>query len=177
MPAVETFVTAGAPAGRLGAIRRLLTVAFDGEFGDGDWSNTLVGTHLTAVQDAEVVSHVAVVPRMIDVGDLAVSTGYVEAVATAPAWRGQGLASRLMEEAGRLIGRHHGMGALSTGAPGFYERLGWEVWRGPTYVRTSAGTVRTEDEDGGVMVLRVPAGAVLDLGLAITCQARDGDDW
>jgi aminoglycoside 2'-N-acetyltransferase I len=177
MVEIERFATGDAPIGRLEEVRRLLDAAFDGDFGEGDWSNTLGGRHLTAVDDGAVISHVAIVPRILDVAGVSVPTGYVEAVATAPARRGQGLATRLMEEAGRLIRGRYRLGALSTGMPGFYERLGWEVWRGPTFVQTPAGTVRSEDEDGGVMVLRFPTGAAVDLGRAIACQARHGDDW
>ena len=57
----------------------------------------------------------------------------------------------------------------------FYERLGWQRWLGPTYVRRSDGVVRTPDEDDGVMVL-VTATAV-DLTAPITCEERPGDDW
>ena len=70
------------------------------------------------------------------------------------------------------------LGALSTGAHAFYGRLGWERWRGPTYVRTSGGAIeRTEDEDDGVMVLRFGPSADLDLTLPICCEDRPGDAW
>jgi hypothetical protein len=60
---------------------------------------------------------------------------------------------------------------------GVYERLGWERWRGPTYVRRGADLVRTEDEDDGVMVLRFGPSAGLDLTAPIACTERGGDDW
>jgi aminoglycoside 2'-N-acetyltransferase I len=61
--------------------------------------------------------------------------------------------------------------------PGFYERLGWERWLGPTSVRTATGTERTPDDDGGIMILRTPASPGLDLTANIACDWRDGDVW
>ncbi len=68
-------------------------------------------------------------------------------------------------------------GALSTGRHGFYERLGWERWHGPTFVRHGPELVRTEDEDDGVMVLRFDRSLAVDLSGSISCEARTGDDW
>ena len=124
-----------------------------------------------------LVAHAAVVPRRLEVGDRAVEAGYVEAVATAPARQGEGLGTLAMVEVDRLLRRDHEMGALSTGASRFYERLGWERWRGPTFVRRGAEVVRTPDEDDGIMVLRFGPTATLDLTAPIACEARAGDDW
>ena len=71
----------------------------------------------------------------------------------------------------------HDLGALSTGSPGFYGRLGWERWRGPTYVRRGDDLVRTPDEDAGIMVLRFGPSAGVDLAAPISSEARAGDDW
>ena len=60
----------------------------------------------------------------------------------------------------------------------FYERLGWERWQGPTYVRTAVGELhRTEEDDDGVMVLRTGPTADLDLTGPLACEERPGDDW
>ncbi len=69
------------------------------------------------------------------------------------------------------------MGALSTSKQRFYERLGWERWLGPTFVRRGGGVVRTPDEDDGIMVLRFGASREVDRTAAISCEARSGDDW
>jgi len=66
---------------------------------------------------------------------------------------------------------------LVHGRHGFYERLGWERWRGPTFVRHGPELVRTEDEDDGVMVLRFDRSLAVDLSGSISCEARTGDDW
>jgi hypothetical protein len=59
----------------------------------------------------------------------------------------------------------------------FYERLGWERWQGPTFVRRGEALVRTEEEDDGIMVLRPGPGVRIDLRASISCEARAGDDW
>ncbi len=124
-----------------------------------------------------VVAHAAVVGRELHVDGRPIDTGYVEGVGTAPAHQGEGLGTLAMREIGDLIRRHHDLGALATSAHGFYERLGWERWRGPTFVRTDGGLVRTPDEDDGIMVLRFGPTAAVDLGAALSCEARRGDDW
>jgi aminoglycoside 2'-N-acetyltransferase I len=124
-----------------------------------------------------VVAHAAVVGRELHVDGRAVDTGYVEGVGTAPARQGEGLGTLAMREIGDLIRRHHHLGALATSAHGFYERLGWERWRGPTFVRTGGALVRTPDEDDGIMVLRFGPSSTVDLGAALSCEARRGDDW
>ena len=99
-------------------------------------------------------------------------------VATAPARQGEGLGSLAMAEVARIVSRDDELGALSTSAHGFYERLGWERWEGPTYVRRRSGeTVRSEDEDDGIMVLRFGVTAGLDLTNPLSCDERTGDDW
>jgi hypothetical protein len=65
---------------------------------------------------------------------------------------------------------NHALGALSTGTHVFYERFGWQRWRGPTFVDGLRGRERTADEDGGVMVLRTPRSPRLDLDGAIVCD-------
>ena len=124
-----------------------------------------------------VVAHASVVPRELHVDGRPVDTGYVEGVGTAPARQGEGLGTLAMREIDDLIRRHHGLGALATSAHGFYERLGWERWRGPTSVRREGELVRTPDEDDGIMVLRFGPSAAADLGAPLSCEARRGDDW
>jgi aminoglycoside 2'-N-acetyltransferase I len=124
-----------------------------------------------------VVAHAAVVPRELHVDVRPVDTGYVEGVGTAPGRQREGLGTLAMREIDVLIRRHHDLGALSTSAHGFYERLGWDRWRGPTFVRTDDGVVRTPDEDDGIMVLRFGPSTGVDLGAPLSCEARRGDDW
>src|SRR5207249_1344046 len=77
------------------AIRGILVDAFadegpDEQFTDADWQHALGGTHVVLDAGGEIVSHASVVERELRVGGRPLRTGYVEAVATAPAWRGRG---------------------------------------------------------------------------------------
>jgi aminoglycoside 2'-N-acetyltransferase I len=159
------------------AARPLLDEAFGGRFDDTDWEHALGGWHVLVTEGGTLVAHAAVVPRDLHVDGRPVDAGYVEAVATTPARQGEGLGTLALREVDRLLRSHHQLGALSTGAHGFYERLGWERWLGPTFVRTGEGAVRTRDEDDGIMVLRFGSTATVDLGAPLSCEAREGDDW
>ncbi len=82
-----------------------------------------------------------------------------------------------MTQIGNLIRKSYPLGVLSTGAHGFYETLGWERWRGPTFVDASEGRTPTPDDDGDIMVLRTPRSPRLDLDGPIVCDWRPGDVW
>jgi aminoglycoside 2'-N-acetyltransferase I len=75
------------------------------------------------------------------------------------------------------IQAHYEFGVLGTGSQPFYERLGWEIWRGPSFVRLAGGDQPTPDEDGYIMVLRTPATATVDVTGPISCEWRRGDVW
>lgn len=177
MPAVRRFTTAEASADLLAELRRFLVDAFEGEFTEEDWEHTLGGWHVVVSDNDVVVSHAAVVPRALEVGGRALHTGYVEGVATAPGRRREGLGSVAMDAVAEDVRREFEMGALATSAQGFYARLGWERWRGPTFVRYGSEAARTEEEDDGVMVLRFGPSGTVDLTGPISCEARRGDDW
>ena len=160
---MRTFPTSEAEPGTLAAARALMDDAFGDRFSDEDWEHALGGWHGVVEVEGAVVSHAAVVERTLEVDGRPYRTGYVEAMATAPAQQGAGLGSLLMVEAAAVIRAGFDLGALATGRHAFYERLGWERWRGPTYVRTASGLVRTEAEDDSILVLRHGATAGLDL--------------
>ena len=176
---LRSATTAELTAAELEALRRLLFAAFGGRFDAQDWEHTLGGVHVLAFEGDQVVAHGAVVPRVLTVADRELPTGYVEGVATRADRRGRGLATLVMREVGRVIERDHELGALSdgTGIPGFYQRLGWESWQGPTWVAGPRGRERTADDDGSLLVLRSPATAGLDPTAPITCDWRPGDVW
>ena len=129
----------------------------DGDFSTDDVAHAMGGIHWLAEGRGRIVGHASVVPRLLEADGVPVATGYVEAVATHPDWRrprdreppddpGE-RAHRRDVRAGRPVAR------TSTAC---MRGLGWERWRGPTYVRTADGLVRTEDEDDGIMILRTP---------------------
>jgi aminoglycoside 2'-N-acetyltransferase I len=179
MTRMRNAVTAELSAGELEAVRRLLFDEFGERFDRYDWEHTLGGTHVLAVEDDGPVAHAAVVPRTLQAGGRRLATGYVEGVATRADRRRRGLATLVLREAGRLIEAGYQLGALGdgTGIPGFYQRLGWELWQGPTWADTPDGRVRTAEEDGSVLVLRTPATGELDPAAALVCDWREGDLW
>jgi len=179
MTLLRTAVTAELTAGELAALRRMVFEAFGGRFDEHDWEHTLGGIHVLVVDGGEPVAHGAVVPRVLVAGGHEVHTGYVEGVATRADRRGHGLATAVMREVGRVIRDGHELGALSDGTriPGFYQRLGWEAWRGPTFVAGPEGPVRTEEDDGGILVLRTRATAGLELTGPLVGDWRAGDVW
>lgn len=125
-------------------------------FTDQDWGHAVGGVHVIAEADGRVVAHASVVRRQLHTAGHRLRTGYVEAVATRPSHQRRGLGSLVIGEVGELIDRTYRLGALATGVVGFYESLGWVAWDGPTFVRTTAGNVRTPDEDGNVFVRLTP---------------------
>jgi aminoglycoside 2'-N-acetyltransferase I len=182
MLTVRSVRTHELPSRQLSEIRALLDAAFldhpDGEFTDDDWGHTIGGLHVVVLENDLVVAHASVVPRVIEVGGVPFRTGYVEGVATLPDRRGQGLGTLAMQSITQRIRAAEELGVLGTGAYRFYERLGWERWQGPSFVRHTDGSVgRTPGDDDGLMVLRAGPSAGIDLASSITCHDRPGDCW
>jgi aminoglycoside 2'-N-acetyltransferase I len=169
--------TAELSPAELRAIRALLDAAFEGRFSDDDWHHALGGVHALVREADTPVAHASVVPRTLIAGDRPLAVGYVEGVATRPDRRRRGYANRAMEAIDGIIAADFDLGALSTGVPGLYARLGWESWRGPTYVDAPQGRLRTADEDDGIMVLRTARSSDLDLTSELVCDWRPGDVW
>lgn len=159
------------------AVRSLMDLAFEGDYSDDDWDHGLGGWHVLAGPPEAPVAHASVVERTIHVGAQTWRTGYVESVATAPEHHRRGHGSAVMLRINELIEEHFDLGMLATGVPRFYHRLGWTLWLGPTSVRHGETTVRSPDADGAIMALRVGPSRELDVRLAISCEARPGDDW
>jgi aminoglycoside 2'-N-acetyltransferase I len=151
--------------------------AAEGTFTEQDWGHAVGGVHVLAEADGRIVAHASVVERELHAAGHRLQTGYVEAVATRPSHQRRGLGSLVIGAAGELIDRTYRLGALATGVVGFYEKLGWVAWQGPTSVRTDAGPVRTAEEDGFVFVRLTPTSPELDLSAPISCEWRPGDVW
>ena len=178
---VRRLPTGELTAEEIASIRKLLEEAFgsdeDERFNQDDWNHAVGGMHFVLDVHGEILAHASVVERELHVGGRRLRTGYVEAVATSPRRQRKGLGTKVMQEVGEYIREHFELGALGTGSHGFYERLGWETWRGPSYVRTPTGTQRTADEDGYILVLRTPMSPALRLTDPISCEWRPGDVW
>lgn len=162
-------------------IRVLLEAAFgsdsDDGFTDEDWAHAVPGTHLVLDVDGEIVAFASVAERPIEIGGRPFRTGYVEAVATAPAHERQGFGTRVMSAVNDFIRERFELGALATGTHRFYERLGWRTWRGRSFVRSPRGLQPTPEEDGYIMVLLTGPSADVDITLPISCDWRPGDVW
>jgi RimJ/RimL family protein N-acetyltransferase/predicted N-acetyltransferase YhbS len=178
---VRRVATADLTASETAAIRDLLFAAFgtkgEDAFTEDDWQHALGGVHFLLQEESGIVTHAAVVERELHIDGRPLRTGYVEAVATAPPRQRSGLGSIVMHDVATFIRRGYELGALGTGSQGFYERLGWLRWQGPTYVRTDDGLRRTADEDGYILILPTPRSPPLDLAAQISCESRPGDDW
>ncbi len=160
--------------------RRMVIDAFAGgefEFTDADWEHALGGMHALIWHHGTLIAHAAVVQRRLLYRDSALRCGYLEGVAVREDWRGQGLATALMDAAEQVLRGAYQLGALSSSGAGehMYASRGWLPWRGPTSVLAPSGMRRTPDDDGSLFVL--PVTVELDTGEAIACDFRDGDVW
>jgi len=158
-------------------LRTLWREAFEGDFDACDESHAYGGVHVVAVDDDHVVGHASAVPRPLIVDGLTYGAGYVEGVATHPDRQGEGIGSAMMDRLTDELRSRYEVGALSTGRTGFYQRLGWEQWQGPSYVVVDGVPRRSEEEDGGLMVLRFGRSEELDLHASLACHDRAGDAW
>ncbi len=114
----------------------------DYEWSDLDW-HVLVRVH------DKVVSHVGIIERVATVGGKRVKLGGIGNVATVPEWRGHGLASAALEEAGAFmcntLGVEFGLLVCADDTVPFYRNLGWEVVEGPLVFDQSSGKVTFPD--------------------------------
>jgi aminoglycoside 2'-N-acetyltransferase I len=142
-----------------------------------DWFGVLPGsTHVLGRLGGELVSHAAWVTRWLQPeGRPLLRAAYVEAVATATEHQDQGYASAVLRKlADEIV--DFDLGGLSPSDAAFYERLGWESWRGPTAIRLpDGGSLDTTGED--VMILRLPRTPPLDLNSRLTAEWRRGELW
>lgn len=175
-----------APTDELGAERvsdliALCAAAFGKPF-EAIWSRVGPGLHVVSEVGGHPVSHAMIVDRRMYIGheaDLAIDAGYVEHVATLPAFQGQGHGTATMGRVGEIVREEYEIGALATRDNSFYERLGWEAWRGLTGVRMPDGErVRSPDHDSEIMILRTErTPRSLDLSGSVFVDWREGESW
>ncbi len=165
----------------LRSIRAILDDAFgtdeEDRFTEADWDHAVGGVHFVLDLDGEVVAHASVVERQLEIDGRTIRTGYVEAVAVTAHRQREGLGSIVMADVSAWIAERFDLGALGTGRHRFYERLGWQTWRGPSSVRSPDGEQRTTDDDGFILVLRTRTSPPFDLDAPIRCEWRPGDVW
>ncbi|HET6394879.1 MAG TPA: GNAT family N-acetyltransferase, partial [Blastococcus sp.] len=151
--------TAALEPADLREIRRLVDLAFAGDFDDDDWAHALGGLHAVVRDDDGVVAHGAVVERQLLLDGRPVRTGYVEAVAVHPAHRRRGHAAAVMATLETAIRDRYELGALGATDDGaaLYRARGWQAWWGTTWASTPEGRIRTSEDDDAVFVLAVAA--------------------
>jgi aminoglycoside 2'-N-acetyltransferase I len=136
----------------------------------------LDATHVLGYSNDLLVCHALWVTRYLQAGTNPVMrTAYVEAVATEAKYRHRGFASSIMKY---LIGeiQDYELAALSPFSVQYYERLGWELWRGSLFIRTKDNLMPSLDGEE-VMIFRLPKTPVLDLNAPLSAEWRKGELW
>jgi aminoglycoside 2'-N-acetyltransferase I len=131
------------------------------------------GLHFLAFDEEQPVSHALVTTRWLQPeGGTLLRTAYVDAVATLPDFQGRGHGSALMRYLAGTVDHEYEIACLETDREDFYERLGWQTWRGPLAGRGEQGLIPTPGQTG-IMVLRLSQtpDLHLDSTLTIECQA------
>jgi aminoglycoside 2'-N-acetyltransferase I len=135
------------------------------------------GWHFLAFHDQELVSHAIVTTRWLQPeGFPLLKTAYIDAVATLPTYQGQGYGSAVMRQLANDIDSEYLIACLETEKIGFYERLGWQTWRGPLAGRSEGGLIPTPEQHG-IMILRLSQTPRLDLDSMLTIECQTGRIW
>ena len=133
------------------------------------------GIHACAYRADELVSHAVATPRWLRPEGLPIlRAAYVDAVATLPAYQGQGIGSAVMQHLATLLADFE-IACLETDRVSFYTRLGWEEWRGPLAGRRGTELLPTPDQQG-IMILRLARTPALDVDSSLTIE-YDGRIW
>jgi aminoglycoside 2'-N-acetyltransferase I len=123
-----------------------------------------------------LVGHAVGTIRWLKSGDLPpLRTAYVDAVATSPEHQGRGIGTALMRHLASVV-TDCDIACLETERGAFYERLGWEEWRGPLAGRSAEGLIPTPDERG-ITSLRLPRTPSLDPDALLTIEAQPSRIW
>ena len=133
--------------------RRMLDAAFregESDFTDTDWEHALGGMHALICVRGALVAHGAVVQRRLLHRGAALRCGYLEAVAVREDWRGQGLATAVMDALEQVLRGAYQVGALcSSDRREPVRRAGVAAVAGRHLgARPPPGPTRTPDDDG-----------------------------
>lgn len=155
------------------AILEMCSLAYEEDF-----SSSLIyenPVHVLGWLGSALVSHAMWVERWLQIGDEEPRrTAYIEAVATHPEHQKKGYASHVLRHLANAIDDFE-LAALSPSDAAFYQRLGWELWRGPLSIRTEQGIEPTPGEE--VMILRLAKTSAIDLDAPISAEWREGEVW
>ena len=135
------------------------------------------GLHFIAYRDDQIVSHAVITTRWVQPERLPVlRTAYVDAVATLPAYQRRGYGSAVMHE---LIAHitDYDLACLETDQVTFFERLGWQRWRGSCAGRAPDGKIIPTPDQQNIMILRLANTPPLDLDRLLTIETQTGRIW
>lgn len=162
--------------GELDELRQMLERAFEGDYDATSWEHCLGGSHFMLRYKDELVSHAALVPRLLEQGDRRLRGVYGESMATVPELHGKGVGSVVAAMAVAAINLEYEIGAFGASRYHFYERMGARRWTGPTFVKTPDGRRPAAPARGAVMVL-LSADSAVDIDGDLTTDWREGDIW
>jgi len=159
--------------------RREITTACNAAFGqDFDALFSLLppdGLHLLGRRDGRLVTHLVLTDRRLRFGQGPWRrAAYIDAVATLPDCRGEGLAGLLLEKASALCGTSHDLFALCASRENLYRRHGFATWRGPLFLENedASGTGEVHLEE--ILMLRPARESLPEAGAALTANWRPG---
>ena len=175
---VKIFKTEELDADTRSAIINLCVVAHQ----EDDFKNLFSyvpsgGLHFLAFHDEHLVSHAMVTTRWLQPeGQPLLKTAYIDAVATLPTQQGLGHGSAVMRHLARTIDDEYVIASLETDRVEFYERLGWQLWRGSLAGRSEQGLIPTPEQNG-IMILRLSQTPALNLDSTLTIECQDERIW
>jgi aminoglycoside 2'-N-acetyltransferase I len=161
----------------LDELKAMLKAVFGTErYTDESWEHCLGGIHYLLRYGDRLVAHGALVPRYLRQGGRVLRGVYGESMATLNDWRNFGFGSAIVAMATAEIRRNYDIGVFAASRYGFYQRLGWDKWRGPTFVETEHG-IEPKGPDRGAVMFRLPDHSTVDPDADLTTISRSGDDW
>jgi aminoglycoside 2'-N-acetyltransferase I len=157
-------------------IVELCTAAHQADFSHLFYYLPADGLHFIAYLDEQIVSHAVVTTRWVQPEwRPMLRTAYVATVATLPAYQRRGHGRAVMRELVANISAYD-IACLKTDRTDFFERLGWERWRGPRAGRSGHELIPTPDQQN-IMILRLAKTPPLDLDRLLTIEAQAGRIW
>jgi aminoglycoside 2'-N-acetyltransferase I len=133
------------------------------------------GIHVFAYRGDQLVSHAVATTRWLQPEGLPLlRTAYIDAVATLPAYQGQGIGSAVMRQLATALADFE-IACLETERVSFYAQVGWQEWRGPLAGRRAGELLPTPDQKG-IMILRLDRTPLLDFDGSLIIE-YDGRIW
>ena len=134
--------------------------------------------HALICYHGALIAHGAVVQRRMIHRGAALRCGYLEAVAVREDWRGQGLATAVMDALEQVLRGAYQLGALCSSEAGrpLYAARGWLPWHGHD-VGAGADRAHPHPRRRRLAVRAAGDASTLDTTADLTCDWRDGDVW